>query len=199
MKKTMLLFVRLRHAFTLPAILKNTSFKSVALFGLAVCCVAAFSSCGTIAGAITKGKRPSFILNAPADVVVKKDGQVLDLELELFTATNYVGSTASTNYYTAAVKLPYKKKVTLEFSSKSLGKTVTLELKPKNQAAIFWGNVIIAPIVGHIIDAVTKNNKILKPKYIDVASVFNNIPVKDWPSQGKLKRMEKRRIKKKYN
>ena len=177
---------------------KIIPFKLFPLFTIAAFCIAAFSSCGTIASALTKGKRPSFILNAPADVVIQQDGKVLELELELFTATEYIGTASSTNYYTAAVNLPYKKKTTLVFSSATLGKTATLELKPKNQAAIFWGNLIMAPIVGHIIDGVTKNNKILKPKYIDVASVLNNVPLKDWPSQGKLKRIEKRRIKSKH-
>jgi hypothetical protein len=198
MKKTILLLVRLRHALTIPAVLKNASFKTLGLCGLAVCCVAAFSSCGTIAGAISKGKRPAFILNAPSDIVIKKDGKVLDIELELFTSTESLGSTASTNYYTAAIKLPYKKSAVLEFSSVSLGKTATLEMKPRRYKGIFFLNLITFPIVGHIIDGVTHGNKVLGPQYIDVANVLNNVPVKDWQSQKKLKHMEKRRIKKKY-
>jgi hypothetical protein len=173
-------------------LLRNLSYG----FILAAVCCFALSSCGTIASALTKGKRPSFIVNTPKDIVVKLDGKPLDIELELFASDEYVGTGSSLNYYTSAVKLPYKKKITLEFSSASLGKTGTLELNPKASGAIFWGNVIIAPIVGHIIDKVTKNSKVLKPKYIDVMKVLNNVPMKDWPSQGKLKRQQKRKIKK---
>lgn len=69
------------------------------------------NSCGTIAGAITKGKRPAFIVNAQQDVVVKQDGKALDIDLELFASTE--GYNQSTNYYTSAVNLPYKKTLTL--------------------------------------------------------------------------------------
>lgn len=70
---------------------------------------------------------------------------------------------------------------------------------PKGNRGVFLGNLIFAPIVGHIIDAITDNNKSLQPRYIDVTSVLNHIPLEDWPSQKKLKRMEKRKIKKQYN
>ncbi|MDQ6610518.1 MAG: hypothetical protein M3Y85_11935 [Bacteroidota bacterium] len=151
----------------------------------------AFCSCGTLSNALSKGKRPSFIVNAPKDVVIKMNGKVLDLESELFTSTVNIGATASKNYYTAAVNIPYKHPVTLEMSSASLGKTATVELKPKSQGAIFWANLIFFPIVGHIIDGATNNNKVLTPKYIDVTSVLNNVALKDWPSQAKLKKIEK--------
>ena len=160
------------------------------------------TSCGTIAGALTKGKRPAFILNAPSDIVIKKDGEVLDISLELFASKEFIGAknvgdVESINYYTAAVKLPYKKATVLEFSSASLGKKATLEMKPKRWSGIFWGNLLFAPIVGHIVDGTTNNNKVLEPRYIDVASVLNNIPLENWESQSKLKRLEKRKIKKK--
>jgi hypothetical protein len=153
------------------------------------------SSCGTFGNMLTKGKRPSFIVNAPSDVVIKIDGKVVALESELFASTEYFNSKGSMNYYTAAVNIPYKKPVTLEISSSSMGKTAMLSLTPKRQGAIFWGNLIFFPIVGHIIDGVTDNNKILNPRYIDVTSALNNIPLKDWPSQGKLKRQEKAKAK----
>lgn len=152
------------------------------------------SSCGTIAGAITGGKRPSFLINAPQDVTVKLNGEALAINSELF-ASNNVGK-VSRDYYTAAVKMPYKNPVSIVISSTSTGKTATLDLKPKNSSAIFWGNIFIAPIVGHIIDGVTRNNKMLQPKYIDVESALNNVPLKDWPSQGKLKRIAKSGAKK---
>lgn len=152
--------------------------------------MALISSCGTIASGITGGKRPSFLMNAPADVQVKLNGEVQDIKSELF-ASNVTGS-STVDYYGWAIKIPYKQPVTLEISSSSLGKTGTVELTPKSSSAIFWGNVFICPIAGHILDAVTKNNKMLRPKYIDVVSVLNNVPQKDWPSQSKLKARAKK-------
>jgi hypothetical protein len=198
MKQIIELLSTTSYAQKHDTLLKTSSLKFISLFSLAVCCVFVFSSCGTIAGAISKGKRPAFLLNAPSDIVIKKDGQVLDIALELFTSTESIGSTASTNFYTAGIKLPYKKAAVLEFSSASLGKTATFEMKPRRYKGIFFLNLITFPVVGHIIDGVTHGNKVLGPQYIDVANVLNNVPVKDWQSQKKLKRMEKRRIKKKY-
>ncbi|MDB5013275.1 MAG: hypothetical protein JWQ25_1477 [Daejeonella sp.] len=170
---------------------KLLSSSSILSFGIASLCLFGLSSCGTVANLVTGGKRPSFIVNSPADVVIKLDGTPLDLSSELFTSSVNIGATATTNFSTAAVNLPYKKAITLEISSPSTGRTGTLELKPKGSGPIFWGNLIFAPIVGHIIDGVTGNNKTLRPKYIDVTSVLNKVPFKDWPSQGQLKRREK--------
>ncbi|MDB5119602.1 MAG: hypothetical protein JWN56_820 [Sphingobacteriales bacterium] len=164
-------------------------------FGIASLSLFTFSSCGTVASSFSGGKRPSFIVNAPQDVIVKLDGTPLDLSSELFTSSVNIGAKATTDFSTAAVNLPYKKAITLEISSPSTGRTGTIELKPKGSSAIFWGNLIFAPIVGHIIDGVTGNSKTLRPKYIDVTSVLNKVSFKDWPSQGQLKRREKDLIK----
>jgi hypothetical protein len=46
--------------------------------------------------------------------------------------------------------------------------------------AIFFGNMFSFPVVGHIIDAVSKNGKTLKPRYIDVELSPEGKPVADW-------------------
>lgn len=163
----------------------------VCLFSLTVAGMVLVQSCGTIGGAITGGKRPSFIVNAPADAVVKLNGEVQNITSELH-ASNTVGR-GTVDYYTSAVKIPYKRSVTLDISSERLRKSGTVDLKPKGSGAIFFGNLLIFPIVGHIVDGVTKNNKTLRPKYIDAMSVLNDVPQKDWPSQSKLKADEKRK------
>lgn len=170
---------------------KLLTFNDILSVGIMSLLLFAFSSCGTIASSFSGGKRPSFIVNSPADVIIKLDGTPLDISRELFTSSVNIGATATTNFSTAAVNLPYKKAITLEISSPSSGRTGTIELKPKGSSAIFWGNLIFAPIVGHIIDGVTGNSKTLRPKYIDVTSVLNKVPFQDWPSQGQLKRREK--------
>lgn len=168
--------------------------RLIRIFVIAILGSSTLSSCGTIAGAITGGKRPSFLVNAPKDVQVKLNGETLDISSELFASSSFGNVTR--DYYAAAVKMPYKKPVTIDLSSASLGKSATLDLKPKSSGAIFWGNIFLMPIAGHIIDAVTHNNKMLQPKYIDVEKALNNVPVKDWPSQGKLKHLSKKAAKK---
>ncbi|MDY0344490.1 MAG: hypothetical protein RBR28_13015 [Lentimicrobium sp.] len=172
--------------------IKKSSLKTFVLLSLAASCLLALSSCGSIAGAITQGKRPAYIVNSPQDVSITQNGEALDISSELFASTGFDGTTI--DYYTAAIKLPYKKPLTLEF--KSGNRTGTIDLKPKGTRYVFWGNLIFFPIVGHIIDAVTHNSKSLQPRYIDVESVLNHVPQKEWASQKKLKRLEKRKIKK---
>jgi hypothetical protein len=151
-----------------------------------------FSSCGSIGGALSKHKRPVFLMMAPQDLVVKVDGVQQDIESDIF-ATYAVGNT-TIDYYTSSVRLPYKKNVSVEISSE--GKTATFELKPKMFGAVFVGNLILFPIVGHIIDAVTKNGKTLKPRYIDVERALEGKAVTDWRGKKKLKRIQKRSIRK---
>ena len=171
-------------------LLKILTFQ---ILTLAAISMIIFSSCGTIGAALSNGERPSFIVNAPKDVVVKLDGKEVDLSLETF-AVGGVGNV--TNIYSgAAVNVPFKKPITLEISSASSGKTATVDLKPKNGSVYFWGNLIFAPIVGHVIDGVTDNNKELTPRYIDVASALNKIPFDQWPNQRQLKRIQKSKAK----
>ena len=151
-----------------------------------------FSSCGTIGGLVTKNKRPVFLMMAPNDLVVKVDGVTQDIESDVF-ATYALGNTTIT-YYTSSVRLPYKEKVSVEISSG--GKSATFELKPKMFGAVFVGNMFSFPIVGHIVDAVTKNSKTLKPRYVDVERALEGKPVKDWRGKKKLKRIQKKAIRK---
>lgn len=156
--------------------------------------IASMTSCGSIAGLISKGKRPIHLMQAPKDLEVYVDGQKVEITSELFASTA-IGNT-TVDYYTAGVKLPYKKKVTVELKQPSTGKSATFELKPKGSRAIFWGNLFIFPVVGHIFDAVTKNSKRLYPYYIDVESALDGKPFKEWRNKGKLKRNEKKQIRK---
>ncbi len=168
---------------------------------LSISSLALLSSCGTIAGALTKGVRPVFLIDAPEDLVVSFDGKSKDITLEVFASTsnsyhsNLSNTTTTTNvnYLTSAVKLPYKNKGALQLNS--AGASTNVELKPKGQRAIWWGNFLFFPITGHILDAVTDNNKTLFPRYIDVPAAMAGKPVKEWRSQGKMKRMEKKSIK----
>lgn len=176
--------------------MKNSnSFKkqTLMIIGASFIGLTTLNSCGTLGNALSGGKRPSFLVNAPKDVVIKLNGEQQDISSEIF-ATGGIGNVDNT-YYAAAVNMPYKKPLSIQLSSASEGKTSTLDLKPKNSSTIFWGNLIFAPIVGHIIDGVSKNNKVLEPKYIDVTSALNNVPMKDWPSQGQLKRISKSKAK----
>ncbi len=165
--------------------------KTIAAFTLILSALF-FSSCGTIGSALSKHKRPVFLMMAPSDLVVKVDGVTQDIESDIF-ATYAVGNT-TVSYYTSSVRLPFKNKVSVEISSG--GKSATFELKPKMFGAVFVGNMFSFPIVGHIVDAVTKNGKTLKPRYIDVERALEGKPVKDWRGKKKLKRIQKRAIRK---
>ena len=170
---------------------KRSSLKLLVAFSI-VASGLVFSSCGSIFSAFSGGERPVYVVNAPKDLVVTQDGIEQDISLEVFASQEGYG--VSTTFYTSAVKLPYKKDLTLKLSSG--GKSNTIDLESKRWKSIFWCNLFTFPIVGHIIDFSSRNNKVLKPRYIDVTSLLNNVPIKDWPSKKKLKKMEKKKIKK---
>ncbi len=154
----------------------------------------AISSCGTIAGAVTCGKRHFYLIDAPSDLEVSFGGEDQIITSELFASTSLANVTR--DYYTAAVKIPYKNKGDLSLHSTDLGQSAKIEVEPKRLGAIFWGNLIFAPIVGHIIDGVTDNNKTANPRYIDVPAALAGKSKSEWRSQGKLKQHSKQKAKK---
>lgn len=145
------------------------------------------SSCGTISGLVTKGKRPVFLMMAPSDIRVTVNGESQDITKDAFATTE------SATYYVSSVRLPYKENLTMVISSG--GKSASIDLKSKTFGAVFVGNFFSFPIVGHILDGVTKNSKTLKPRYIDCERALEGKPMSEWRSQGKLKRMGKRAAK----
>jgi hypothetical protein len=173
--------------------LKTFNKQTLMIIGASIMGLTSLNSCGTFFNALAGGKRPTMLVNGPKDFVVKLNGEEQNITSESF-AGGGIGNVDVT-YYGAAVNLPFKKPLTVEISSMLENKTGSVNLTPKNSGAIFFLNLITFPIVGHIIDGVTKNNKVLQPKYVDVNSVLNNVPMKDWPSQGQLKRISKSKAK----
>ncbi len=157
------------------------------------------ASCGTITGAISK-KRPVSLMLAPSDIEVKANGEPVEVTSEVFDIRSgddlTLNLSTTTSYATKGVRLPYKKPVTLELYSPSAGKRATIELKSRASGLFFWGNLFSFPILGHIVDGVTKNNHLLKPRYIDVDAALAGKPIKEWRSQSKLKRLQKRKMRK---
>jgi hypothetical protein len=157
------------------------------------------NSCGTILGAITHQKRPVWFYLAPNDLEVKANDKPVNITMSAYkTNKTNIGNTATlqTSYYTQTVKLPYKEHITLQISSASQGKKATIELKPKRSGGIFFLNIITFPIVGHIIDGITKNNRVLSPRDIDVPMALDGKSPKQWRKSGKLKRLQTRNIRK---
>jgi hypothetical protein len=157
--------------------------KKIINLTIVVVAAATISSCGSISSLVSK-KRTVHLMQAPSDLEVIVNGEKQNVTSEVFA------SYENTTWYTSAVKLPFKKPVTMELRSGS--KNATFELKPKGSRAIFWGNVFSFPVIGHIFDAVTKNSKRLYPYYIDVEYALQGKPIAEWRGKGKLKRMEKR-------
>lgn len=162
------------------------------------------SSCGSISTLFMK-ERPVHLMGAPSDLQVKVNGESKNISSEYFGqsldgySTRFDGSSVrhTTDYYTAAVKLPFKNgPVTMELYSPSKKQSATVELTPKRWSIIFWGNMFSFPLSGHILDGITDNNKILKPNYIDVEYALQGKPVSEWRGKAKLKSKEKKAIRK---
>ena len=151
------------------------------------------SSCGTVLS-VFGNKSEVSLLQAPNDLKTKIDGKDVEME-SIYVAGRGIGS-VTTSYYSSGVKFDNKKiDHTLELYSNSSDKRVTLEMKAKRNPNVFWINLIFAPIVGHIIDGVTKNNRWTAPRYVDVEYALAGKEQKDWRSKSKLKRLAVRKIK----
>lgn len=172
----------------------NTLTKLIAL----TASVALLSSCGTITNSISGGKRPVWLMQAPSDIQVKVNGEDVDVKKEYLASNQSSGGAVSvtTNYFTKGVRIPFKKNAVMELYSPSQNKSAKFTLKSKGSGLIFWGNLFFFPVVGHVIDATTKNNHLLKPRYIDVEYALDGKDVKDWRGKNKLMRKEKRSIRK---
>lgn len=151
------------------------------------------NSCGTIGYAVTKGNSTVSLMRAPKDLEVSANGKKLEITSEVFAVTSSIGGTSTTSYYTSALLLPHKKKVTLELYSPSDGKRSTVMMKPRVSRNILLADILLTANIGTIIDIATGNLKQLTPRLVDVRSSLDG---KKWLSHGKLKRMAKRNIKK---
>lgn len=165
--------------------------KNLILLAAAAFFMASLNSCGTILNAKKKGKTEVFLIGAPSDLSVSSNGQHLSIESDIFAANGKEhGATA---FYTSCVRLPRKKKATLTLSSG--GKTAQVVVRPK-----VWGKIVVVDAlltagIGWWIDIPTGNILTLKPRLIDVPAALAGKPRSKWRSQGKLKRQQKREIK----
>lgn len=168
--------------------------KNLLLVAAAACFITTLNSCGTIANISKKGKTEVFMIGGPEDLQVSSGGKRLEIESEVFAASSSIGGDATTTYYTAAVNLPRKKKASLELYSPSMNKRATVALKPK-----VWGKIVFLDVVfggiGLFVDIPTGNIRTLKPRMVDVQAALAGKPRSQWKSQGKMKRMTKRKIK----
>lgn len=163
--------------------------KAIVLAFFFVSSLAYLSGCGSISSGVSGGKRAVYLINAPHDLRVIINGQQKKITREYFAYTP-TSSSSGTSYYTSGVKLPYKKRVQLELVSGN--QTAQIELIPKTRAIYHIGTLFIFPIGGNILDAATKNDKELYPRFIDVKAALSGISQDKWASQGKLKRQTKR-------
>ncbi len=173
-------------------------------------CIGLFSlnSCGVLSSALTHGKSTVFMMRAPKDIEVTSGGKKLELTRDVFAAKSRTSSngiyntTTTTSYYATGVKLPSKKKATIEIYSPSENKRATVDLKPRANRNIIWADLLLSGGAGLIPDIATGCIKFLTPRLVDVESALAGKPRKEWLSQGKLKRMAKRgadkQSKKKY-
>jgi hypothetical protein len=148
------------------------------------------TGCGSLSSGISGGKRAVYLINAPYDLKVIANGEEREITREAFAYTP-TSSSSGINYFTSGVKLHYKKRVQLELISGN--GTAQVELKPKTRAIYHIATLFIFPIGGNIIDAATKNDKELYPRFIDVQAALSGINQNEWESQGKLKRQTKRK------
>src|SRR5690606_24213435 len=108
-------------------------------------CICILTGCGSISTLFMK-ERPVHLMSAPRDLQIKVNGETKKITSEYFAqsldgySTRLDGSSVrhTTDYYTSAVKLPFKNgPATMELHSPSIQKSATVELAPKRWPIIF--------------------------------------------------------------
>ena len=135
-------------------------------------------SCGTVSSSLSdwpKGTRPIYLHNCPSDAVVTCNGVNIPLSEAIYTRFKDL-----TNIKVPAIFLPFKTDTSITISSASIGKSQAISLKSS-----LWGfsttvNCCTFPAMSHIIDYATKNDRVLKPRVLDVTAFLNGKPKSDW-------------------
>jgi hypothetical protein len=169
--------------------------KFLTIAGLSYASIALTGCFGTLNNALMHGKSAVSLLRSPEDIEVTANGTKQDITSEVFAASSNIGATVTTTYFTSAVRLPAKHKMTIELYSPSLNKRATVELKPRARRNLIWLDIIFGAGSGLLVDIPTGNLKMLTPRLLDVESALAGKPRSQWLSQGKLKRMAKRTAK----
>ena len=155
---------------------------------------ATMSSCATIFSAFGKKTEVS-LLQTPGDLQTKIEGTQVEMQ-SVYVANRGIGDGAI-SYYTSGIEFPDKRKnYSLELYSPSTGQRAIVDMKSKKYKGYFWLNLITFPIVGHIIDGATKNNRRTEPRYVDVEYALAGKPQKEWRSKSKLKSISVKQLKK---
>jgi hypothetical protein len=175
----------------------QTKMKNLLIVLIALVSAMTLNGCcfGTLNNALTHGKSTVSLMRAPKDLEVSVDGKALDISEEAFASSSNIGATVTTTYYTSAVKLPAKHKVSIGLYSPSMNKRATVELKPRASRNIIWLDILLGAGSGLLIDIPTGNLKMLTPRLLDVQSALEGKPRNKWLSHGKLKRIAKRKAK----
>lgn len=152
--------------------------KNIISVFAAVVILFTIQGCGTISSSISdwpKGTRPVYLHNCPSDAVVTCNGVNIPIGV-----AEWIRWKDITKVIMPAVYLPYKVNADIVISSASMGKSDSLHLKCK-----LWGfsttvNCCTFPVMSHIIDYATKNDRVLKPRVIDVTAFLNGKPKSEW-------------------
>lgn len=155
--------------------------KSIIFSLAAIMVLAILNSCGTLSNSLSKDwpkdTRPVYLHNCPSDLVVTCKG--INVEISKADYVKYKVVTYETSSM-PAIFLPYKADADVVMTSASMGKSDTLHLKSGMWALSTGVNCCIAPVWGHALDYFTKNDRVLKPRVVDVSAFLSGKAVAQW-------------------
>ena len=128
------------------------------------------TGCGTVISL----KKPIFLVDAPADLTVEKDGEQLNIANYTFGSSSDVHGAFHdvTAYQTTGVKCKLKKSLTLDLKSGDKKGSVDIARKPAIGGLILEG--IFTFGIGTIVDLITGGGYKPDPQFVDVPAVLNN-------------------------
>ncbi len=128
----------------------------------------AMYGCGTLTGL----RKPIFLVDAPKDLVVEKDGEAVKIQNLTFNMSSNTRGTEMTAFQYQGVRIKVKHPVTLDLKTADKKGSVDIVGKPAIGALILEGLFTFG--IATAVDLLTGGGKKPVPQYIDVPAILNN-------------------------
>ena len=142
--------------------MKRILFSVLSVFTIAM------YGCGTLTGL----RKAIYLVDAPKDLVVEKDGEAVQIRNLAFDVSSNTRGTVMTSSQNAGIKIKVKQPVTLDLKTPDKKGSVDIVGKPWITELVLEGLFTFG--IGTVVDLLTGGAKKPVPEYIDVPAILNN-------------------------
>ena len=141
--------------------------KQILILGLSIFTIGMYG-CGTLTGL----RKSIYLVDAPKDLVVEKDGEAVKIRSLAFDVSSNTRGTVMTSSENEGIKIKVKDPVTLDL--KTAGKKGSVDIVGKQWITELVVEGLFTFGIGTVVDLLTGGAKRPDPAYIDVPAILNN-------------------------